>query len=90
MWLNEHLVLMEHNLEEPGQRPRVAGPWVRHWVTVEQRIIKGPLHVIRVAMHVWNAQLLVKQNPYAISRLTPRLRVCNLLTLHPTTTHLFY
>jgi hypothetical protein len=30
MWLNEHLVLMEHNLEEPGQRPRVAGPWVRH------------------------------------------------------------
>jgi hypothetical protein len=30
MWLNEHLVLTEHNLEEPGQTPRVAEPWVRH------------------------------------------------------------
>jgi hypothetical protein len=42
------------------------------WVTGEQRI-KGPLHVIRVGMHVRNArtaQLLVKQHQYAISRLT--------------------
>jgi hypothetical protein len=26
--LRESYVEMEHNLEEPGQRPRVAGPWV--------------------------------------------------------------
>jgi hypothetical protein len=35
IWSNHHLVLMGTNLEESGQRARVARPWARHCFRVK-------------------------------------------------------